>query len=111
MNMQEATQNLVAAICNDYIAGSVKDGKISEHRQNMNDEFCDRIKVVEGRKYLKVLTGSSVWGFIVATDDDKMFKRGDILKAASWATPTRNKARGNILQDGYTVRWTGPNYL
>ena len=111
MNMQEATQTLVAAICADYIAGSVKDGKISETRLRMNEEFCDRIKAVEGRKYHKVVTGNSVWGFIVATDDDKMFKRGDILKAASWATPTRNKARGNIFIDLSWVRWTGPAYL
>jgi hypothetical protein len=111
MNMQEATQTLVAAICADYISWGSAGGKVSETRQRMNEEFCDRIKVVEGRKYHKVVTGNSVWGFIVATDDDKMFKRGDILKAASWATPARNKPRGNIFTDMSWVRWTGPAYL
>ena len=27
-----------------------------------------------------------VWGFVVNTDDDKKFKRGDILKAQGWNT-------------------------
>jgi hypothetical protein len=112
MNMQEATQTLVAAICADYVSWGTRAGaEVSETRQRMNEEFCDRIKAVEGRKYIKITTGDSVWGFIVATDDDKMFNRGDILKAASWATPTRNKARGNILEEGYTIRWTGPACL
>ncbi len=53
-----------------------------------------------------------VWGFIVKTDTDKKFRKGDILKAASWAAPARNKARGNILEGDFSwVRWTGPEYL
>ena len=44
--------------------------------------------------------------------DDQKFKAGDLLKAASWAAPARNKARGNILKGDYSwVRWTGPEYL
>jgi len=39
-----------------------------------------------------------------------MFRYGDILKAASWATPARNGARGNVFEE-YTVRWTGPLYF
>ena len=50
-------------------------------------------------------------GFIVNTDNDKKFKRGDILKAAGFNTPARNAARGNILSDDYTVQWTGPALL
>ena len=47
MNMQEATQTLVAAICADYISWGSAGGKVSETRQRMNEEFCDRIKAVE----------------------------------------------------------------
>jgi hypothetical protein len=77
------------------------------------DQFLDKLYVEEGRKYLKIVKEDgqkTVWGFIVK-EDDKKFKAGDILKAASWASPARNKARGNILDGGYNIRWTGPNYL
>ncbi len=77
-------------------------------------EFIDNLLVVEGRKYLKITkklgNQEMVWGFIVK-EDDKKFKAGDILKAASWSAPARNKARGNILDGGYNIRWTGPEYL
>jgi hypothetical protein len=49
-------------------------------------------------------------GFVVNTDNDKKFKKGDILKAAGYAAPARNFPRGNILEGGYTVRWTGAMY-
>ena len=77
------------------------------------DQFLDKLYVEEGRKYLKIVKEDgqkTVWGFIVK-EDDKKFKAGDILKAASWASPARNKARGNILDGGYNIQWTGPNYL
>ena len=55
--------------------------------------------------------GGSVWGFIVNTDNDKKFRKGDILKAAGYNAPARNAARGNILDGGYCIQWTGPLYL
>ena len=41
----------------------------------------------------------------------KKFKKGDILKAAGWNAPARNAARGNILDGGYAINWTGACYL
>jgi hypothetical protein len=70
-------------------------------------EFDEGISYKAGSKYIKVVTSNSVWGFVVNTDNDKKFKRGDILKAAGYAAPARNFPRGNILEGGYTVRWTG----
>lgn len=63
------------------------------------------------RKYIKFITTShgspSVHSWIVLEDDGK-FKRGDILKAASWKTPALNFARGNIFDIAYPrVTWTG----
>ena len=75
-------------------------------RDEMAAEFCDSLTVEEGRKYFRVSTKSGAHSFIVIADDGK-FKRGDILKAASFASPAKNYSRGNILQDGYSVRWTG----
>lgn len=82
-------------------------------RQKMTDEFNAGLEVVPGKKYLKVVTKSgsskSVHSFIVVVDEDK-FKAGDILKAASWNAPAKNKARGNIFGE-YRIRWTGAEYL
>ena len=79
------------------------------------EEFINNLVVEEGRKYLKIVkklgNQEMVWGFIVK-EDDKKFRAGDILKAASWSAPARNKARGNILEEDFSwVRWTGPEYL
>jgi hypothetical protein len=41
-------------------------------------------------------------------DDDKQFKRGDILKSASWKAPARNFGRGNVLTGEFKhIRWAG----
>ena len=68
-----------------------------------------------GKKYVKVTTGHggtnrSCWGFIVKEAFGK-FRSGDILKAASWNSPALNQARGNVIDGGYCVQWTGPMYL
>ena len=65
------------------------------------------LEVKFGTKYIKVLSGGSAHSFIVNTDKDEKFKKGDILMAASWSTPARNFPRGNIFDDDYNVRWTG----
>ena len=49
--------------------------------------------------------------FVVNTDDDKLFKRGDVLKAAGFNAPARNAPRGNVLNGGFNINWTGPEYL
>ena len=65
-----------------------------------------------GKKYIRIVNGSGgVWGFIVNTADDKKFNLGDILMAAGWKTPARNSSRGNIIDGGYSISWTGPGYL
>lgn len=78
------------------------------------DEFRRNIRPEGGRKYLKITktmgNQEMVWGFVVREDTNK-FRKGDILKAASWSAPATNKARGNIFDEDYDVRWTGPNYL
>ena len=67
----------------------------------------DEQSVQKGNKYTKIIQNNCVWGFVVAVDNDKKFRKGDILKPAGWAGPARNFARGNILDGGYTVRWAG----
>ncbi len=75
------------------------------------ERFADGLSFKVGKKYIKIISNHSAWGFIVKGDDDAMFKKGDILMAASWATPARNHPRGNIIEGGYRVQWTGPVYM
>lgn len=105
--MNEAIQTLIEAIKNDYATYTNSD---SEIRRKMIAEFNEKITFKEGKKYIKIITDNSVWGFVVKDDDGK-FRAGDILKAASWATPAKNAARGNIIDGDYQIAWTGPNYL
>ena len=73
----------------------------------MVEDFRAGLGYSVGSKYIKITTGDggSVWGFVMAVIDDK-FNEGDILKAASWGSPARNFARGNVYGD-YRVRWMG----
>lgn len=105
--MNEAISTLIEAIKADYANYS---DSTSEIRQKMIAEFNDKISYTVGKKYTKIISGGSVWGFIVNEDDAK-FRKGDILKAASWSAPAKNSARGNIIDGGYEIRWTGPLYL
>ena len=83
-------------------------------REKMTEEYCGGLMVEENRRYWKIIgtngggTSRSVKGFICKAGDKK-FREGDMLKAAGWAAPARNFARGNVL-DGRgvdNVRWTG----
>lgn len=113
MDMNTAIAELVETIKVDYAAWSkpTGDARRDAIRENMVKEFNEGISVQAGRKYIKIVSRGSVWGFVVADESDKKFKKGDILKAASWATPARNHARGNVLEGGYSVQWTGPHYM
>ena len=69
------------------------------------------LEVKEGSKYIKLISETSVWGFISKVNNPtKGYRYGDLLKPASWNTPAKH-ARGNVL-DG-TDSWTffGPSYL
>ena len=111
---------LIENIKNDYLNWTLRctsaKGGLSEINNTMIAEFNDGLTYKTGSKYIKIITrsaggGGSVWGFVVNTDNDKKFKKGDILKAAGWAAPARNAARGNIVDGGYSINWTGPLYL
>ena len=81
--------------------------KRSEIALKMWDEYADGFGVSYNKKYVKIVTNKSVSAFIVAVDNDKKFKKGDILKPAGYNAPARNFARGNVFDGGYEIRWTG----
>ena len=113
--MQQQIETLIQDIVNDYDVWQNRCAKgepKSSVQNDMFDRFKSRIDFKEGKKYIKIFTeGGSVWGFVVNTDKDNKFRKGDILKAAGWNAPARNQARGNILDGGYKIQWTGPPYL
>lgn len=108
--MNEALDNLIDRIVEDY-ANFVKD-----FDRPRIERFHAGLNILPGRKYIKIIKGdiaddqTMVWGFIVKEDGGK-FKRGDILKPASWNSPATNSARGNIFDEDYGIQWTGPHYL
>jgi len=116
--MIQALSKYLASIKADYRKWNKTEGQNDYDRLHsiqgqMTKEFEEGLTVEEGKVYLKVITRSgssrSVHSFIVKEDGPK-FKRGDILKAASWNAPAKNQARGNIFGT-YRILWTGAEYL
>ena len=103
-DMTAGLDRYITAIKADYAGYS----PMSDIRAKMIREFDAAIRYEIHRKFIKVITGpqTSVHSFIMR-EDDRKFKRGDILKAASWRAPAKNFARGNVLGASAHVRWTG----
>ena len=115
-SVMSGLSKMKAAMIEDYknssmahtCIGGVKTGI----RKRMCDEYAEKFTITYGKKYIKITEkGGSVKAFVVGVDNDKKFRKGDILKPAGWAAPARNAARGNILEGNYTINWTGPLYL
>ena len=112
--MQNEIQTLIQKCKADYVKFATAGGRgmpdpdsyFGKTLANFENSFT----IKEGKKYIKIIRDNGVWGFIVNTDDDKLFKKGDILKAAGYNAPARNAARGNIFEE-FSVAWTGPHYL
>ena len=110
-DMNAAITNLANSMTADYALWQETRGYLLSQsvKDEAQAEFEKELSFMTGRKYIKVLNARSCAGFIVNTDDDPKFKRGDMLAAASYSTPSRNLARGNIFNndDVLKVRWTG----
>ena len=106
--------NMKAAMINDYVNWTTRNTtrELSDINKKMIGEYSVNFTITYGKKYIKITEkGGGVKAFGVGVDNDKKFKKGDILKPAGWAAPARNAARGNILKGGYPIDWTGPLYL
>ena len=116
--MEKQLEKLLDAIKADFAKSQrrwIKSDKSNAQRiEDSIKAHCEQLGYKAGKKYIKITerNGGSAWGFIVNSNDDPKFKRGDILKAASWSAPAKNKARGNVIEEDFSwVRWTGPEYL
>ena len=112
LNMEKELNKLLEAIVADYYRWTKRswdaNGYDMDGFEARINEFKDGMEVKKGRKFIKIITDNSVWGFVNLTHDK--FKEGDILKAAGYNAPALNKARGNIFET-YSVAWTGPHYI
>ncbi len=112
------------AECEDIIgAGNDFDAAMSallvEIEAKYLDAFPSRFRKMElslaaGSKWVKIIEGSSVWGFVGKADGVHKglpMVEGDVFKPASYKAAAKH-VRGNIY-DGKTnwYAWTGPNYL
>ena len=106
MEFNQAVDNFLEGIKTAYAKWTTWEGGITT--------FNEGIRTRVGRKYTKVLTQGSVWGFIANEDGVHKgipHKKGDVFKAAGWAAPAK-WARGSIFDTNTNwFRWTGPNYL
>ena len=109
ITVTDKSETLLAGI-GKMIDAMVLDYSKGNNNERMFNEYKDGFKTIVGQKFIKVTNNGSVKAFVVKQDDGR-FKIGDILKASSWRAPAKNSARGNVLEGGYAIQWTGPLYL
>ena len=103
LSFDEAMDNLFVKIQEDYA------------KLNMTHRTSLDLSLKMGRKFIKVVEGTRVWGFIAKVDGTHKgvpMLKGDILKAATWRAPAKH-SRGSIFDKEMhkSFSWTGPNYL
>ena len=113
----DALGNLMKGIKEDYAGWGSNPNDLSDSQRDirlkMIDEFNRNLDVKSGRKFDKITSNGSVWGFIAKDDGVHKgipHKMGDVFKAAGWSAPAK-WARGSIFSDKKFYSWTGPNYL
>ena len=95
----------------DYIKMSTSGGKeLTGYSKEQVDNWDNKTKVSEGKKYIKIVQDTGVFAFVMKEDSGHL-KKGDILKAAGYNKPALNSARGNVLNGNYYIQWTGPLYM
>ena len=94
------------------------DNLLVKIQENYDARFSLRtldLSLKPGRKFIKVVEGTRVWGFVSLVDGEHKgapIKVGDIMKAAGWRAPAKH-SRGSIFDAEMhkSFSWTGPNYL
>jgi hypothetical protein len=90
------------------------DSKIeSYYETNLKNLPKPMIQIELGNKFIKIISGLSVWGFISRVDGNlkgSPIKKGDLLKPASYKAPAKH-ARGNIIDGTAKYGVYGPDYI
>jgi len=114
----EALGNLMGGIKEDYKNWGSDIDKLDESskkiRLEMIDRFNKNLDIRSGRKFDKVVSNGSVWGFVAKTNGVLKgipYFVGDVFKPAGWSAPAKH-VRGSIFSSKSNwYSWTGPNYL
>ena len=110
-NLNDGIVNMMTGAKDDYIRMSTSGGKeLTGYSKEQVDNWDNKTKISEGKKYIKIVQDTGVFAFVMKEDSGR-FKKGDILKAAGYNKPALNSARGNVLEGGYAIQWTGPLYM
>ena len=108
LSFDEAMDSLLDNIQKDYDKWNSGARHIQRHKKM-------DLTLKPGRKFVKVVNGTSVWGFVAKVDGVHKglpMLKGDILMAAGWSQPAKH-SRGSIFDAEMhkSFSWTGPNYL
>ena len=110
-NLKDGITNMMLGAKDDYIRMSTSGGKeLTGYSKEQVDNWNNKTKVSEGKKYIKIVQDTGVFAFVMKEDSGHL-KKGDVLKAAGYNKPALNSARGNVLNGNYHIQWTGPLYM
>jgi hypothetical protein len=92
--------------------------EVNEKRKQYWDENYsykpyEPLQTKKGQKYIKILDGTTVWGFVSMWEGvlkGTLVCKGDLLKPASYSTPAKH-SRGNIFDGSDKWEFYGPKYL
>lgn len=107
--MDELIQKFLDDLYDSYASWN-SNTKSPEYEAQRNERYKNGLEAVTGKKYIKIVSNGGAFAFIVNTDEDDKFRRGDVLKPAGWNTPARNSPRGNLF-DGYKASHRGVKSL
>ena len=100
-NLKDGITNMMLGAKDDYIKMSTSGGKeLTGYSKEQVDNWDNKTKVSEGKKYIKIVQDTGVFAFVMKEDSGHL-KKGDILKAAGYNKPALNAARGNVLTGNY----------
>ena len=81
---------------------------------NYNYKEYEPLSVSKGKKYMKIIDGSSVWTFVSmfeGVNKGSLVLKGDLLKPYQVGTLRFKHSRGNIFDGSDKWNFYGPNYL
>jgi hypothetical protein len=106
--MENELELYLDAVCNAFNTRYTGNAD-KEWIEESNNNFKERLTYTIGKTYAKVISNRAAHSFVVLEDGPK-FKKGDILKAASWASPAKNFACANVYNVASyfeSISWTG----
>jgi hypothetical protein len=85
----------------------------TEWNNNFTHKAWTPILPNKGSKFIKMMHGTTVWGFVSMVDGEHLgapIKKGDLMKPASWRAAAKH-SRGNIFDGTAKYGMYGPKYL